>query len=332
MGDIVIKTAKRICCVLLALAACQAGASVVPQDVVSGIPHQALFSVDFDGRNAVAVGAGGEILASADGGKSWQPETAPSRLSLLGVTVQGSQRIAVGIMGQILRKDGSSAWKAVDSGTQERLFAVSMNASGQAVAVGSFGTLLVSEDAGRSWSARSPDWNSYFQGFAETLGDGFSPHLYAVRVDEAGHILVAGEMNTILRSDDQGRSWTLLHRGDLSPDGRASIFAMDIGADGEGYAVGQLGLVLKTRDGGASWARVAADTKANLLGVAVGRSGKVTVTAMRELLLSSDGGASWQKVGTLDVKTGWYAAAATAPDSGEAYAVGHSGRIIRFAP
>ncbi|HEX4870967.1 MAG TPA: photosystem I reaction center subunit IX, partial [Nevskiaceae bacterium] len=104
----------------------------------TGIPHEALFSAAIQGNDGLAVGAGGSILSSADGGLTWTPEKAPTELSLLGVGMGGRHRVAVGQMGVILVKE-DAGWVSVDSGTQERLMAVDVHASGLVVVAGSFG-------------------------------------------------------------------------------------------------------------------------------------------------------------------------------------------------
>ena len=78
-------------------------------------------------------------------------------------------------------------------------------------------------------------------------------------------------------SSGGGASWQALHRGD------ASIFALELRADGAGYAVGQNGTVLRTADGGASWAAVDAGTQAILLGVHSSADGQVIATGMRDM-------------------------------------------------
>ena len=307
-------------------------ASVAPTEILSGIPHQALFAIAFDGRYGVAVGARAQIMSSSDGGANWAQEPTTEKLSLFGVALSGERRIAVGQMGLILLKEGEGAWTRVESGTQERLMSVSLNSRGNAVIVGSFGTVLASKDGGRTWRKSSPDWASYFAANAAELGDGFSPHLYAVKVDENNRTTVVGEVGLILRSDDCGDAWRVLHRGDLpGGSGRAELFGLDLLPDGRGYAVGQRGLVFRTADGGLNWTPVNVSSTANLLGVALAINGDVTITAMREVLTSRDDGLSWQKLNALDVRTGWYSGAAIAEAGGKPFAVGHSGRIIRFA-
>lgn len=307
-------------------------ASVVPTEILSGIPHQALFAIAFDGRRGVAVGARAQIMSTSDGGAKWVQEATTEKLSLFGVAVSGERRIAVGQMGLILLKEGEGAWTRIESGTQERLMSVSLNSRGSAVIAGSFGTILVSKDGGRSWRSNSPDWATYFAGNAAELGDGFAPHLYGVRIDENNRTTVVGEVGLILRSQDCGDAWQVLHRGDLpGGSGRAELFGLDLLPDGRGYAVGQRGLVFRTADAGASWTPVDIGSTANLLGVALAANGDVTITAMREVLTSRDDGLSWQKLDALDVRTGWYSGAAIAEAGSKPYAVGHSGRIIRFA-
>jgi len=310
---------------------CAHAAAPTPVELLSGIPHQALFGVAFDGLQGVAVGAGGEVADTSDGGKTWRVTRAPSPASLLGVAIRGTRRIAVGQMGLILIKEGDKAWIPVASGTEERLMAVSLNAQGAAVIVGSFGTVLVSGDHGATWRNGSPAWGLFFDANAVELGDGFKPHLYSVVVDDRNRMTAVGEVGVVMRSDDCSGSWQIIRRGDSEGGtGHASLFALDVEPDGIGYAVGQSGLMMRTADGGATWEVVKTGSTANLLGVAVSAKRNVTVTAMREVLTSRDSGATWQSIQTLDVKTGWYNSVVAPDDSGDVIAVGHSGRIIRI--
>jgi photosystem II stability/assembly factor-like uncharacterized protein len=320
---------------ILALCACcvfvPAWAKVTTTEVTSGIPHQALFSVAFDGKNGIAVGARAQIMTTMDGGESWNPEQSTEKLSLFGAAISGTQMIAVGQMGLILRKEADGPWTRIESGTEERLMGVALNAKGNAVVVGSFGTILMSKDSGKSWRKGSPDWTTYFAANAAELGDGFAPHLYGVQIDGENRTTIVGEVGLVLRSMDCGDAWLLLHRGDFpGGSGRAELSSLDLLPDGRGYAVGQRGIVFKTTDGGASWAPVDVGSTANLLGVVVAQNGDVTITAMREVVTSRDNGATWQKVDAVDVRTGWYSGVAMNASDQQIYAVGHSGRIIKF--
>ncbi|WP_374680493.1 WD40/YVTN/BNR-like repeat-containing protein [Hydrocarboniphaga effusa] len=285
--------------------------------VLQGTAHQALFGVAFDGDRGVAVGAMGELLESSDGGKSWKATAKGiTPLSLLGVGLQGAHRIAVGQQGLILRSEGDAAWSKVESGSQQRLLAVSVNEAGLAASVGAFGAILVSDNGGQSWQPIQIDWTRY-------LEDPVDPHLYDVAVSDGGVITIAGEYGLILRSADHGKTWVSVHRGE------ASIFDIAMRPDGVGYAVGQNGLVMTSSDGGNTWRDLPTGSEAVLLNVWSAPDGRVIVAGMRETLESSDGGASWKRRTDGDFGTTWYSSIA-APASGGVVLVGHTGRIIRI--
>lgn len=313
----------------LLLLAPAAPAATGPKEVLRGIPHQALFGLAFDGARGYAVGAGGQIMTTADAGKSWAPEKSPSALSLLGVGTRAGRAIAVGQMGLVLVRKEQGEWQPVKTEVTERLMAVDMNSQGLAVAVGSFGTVLKSTDGGASWSNAAPDWAPLFAADSALLGDSFHPHLYGVQVRESGEIVIAGELSLVMSSTNEGRDWRLVNRGVL--DGGKidpSIFGLRIREDGVGYAVGQAGLVLKTIDGGQTWRRLPRVTQAILLGVETTSDGQVLVTGMREMMRSRDDGASWRRIQGGDLATAWYSAAIRPEGGTGIVVVGHSGKIL----
>lgn len=281
-----------------------------------GTAHRALFAVDFDGREAYAVGNRGRILHSADGGASWAPEPVDSALAFLAVSARGGRSLAVGQMGQAARRGADGRWQAVDTGSGERLMGVALDRDGIAIAVGSFGELLRSDDAGEHWQDVALDWPSLMQA-------GIDPHLYAVQSTAAGRFVVAGEAGLLMLSEDGGRSWRKLHEGD------ASLFALHIRRDGVGFAVGQSGLVLRTADGGEHWERVEVDSEANLLGVHANRNGQVLAVGMREMLQSADHGRQFAAVRDGDVVRVWFSGVGAPEGAEDAFAVGQTERIVR---
>lgn len=296
--------------------ATQSGVSI--ETLLTGKAHDALFALAFDQANGVAVGAAGKIYDSRDAGKTWTLVTpVPTQLSLLGVDSKQSKQLAVGQMGLILKREGSAAWQKVESDTEERLFAVSLNSKGAAATVGSFGTVLKSEDGGQTWKAIAPDWTPYAE-------DGAQPHLYGVNVDEAGSVTIAGEFGLILRLAPGQTSWQLLHKGD------ASIFALDIRDDGIGYAVGQSGAALRTADNGKTWTDLKTGSDAILLGVRSTPGGEVVATGMRDMVVSRDDGKTWNHVTGGDIASSWYAGVAQSAVGAPLVAVGHTGKIIRI--
>lgn len=297
--------------------------------VAAGTAHQALFATSFDGDNGIAVGAGGEIQVTSDGGKTWKPEAGPTQGSLTAVAIKGSRRIIAGLMGEIFVDDGSGKWVKAESGTQERALGASLNAQGVAMVVGSFGTMLRSVDGGKTWQQSAPRWLEIFAG-SEQLTDDFAPSIYAVTMDDQGNGIAVGEMSTILRTEDGGASWQVALGGAVrEADRPPALFGVTMRADGVGYAVGQSGLILQTPDRGRTWCSIASGTKANLMGVASYEGGRTLISGMRAMLLSRDDGKSWESLAGGDLTIAWYSGAATA--GGDAFiAAGGSGKILRF--
>lgn len=300
---------------LMAIGDATAAATATP--VITGTVHDALFAVSFDGSRGLAAGAPGFMLETSDSAKTWTPLTnIPTRLALLGVALKGEHAIAVGQQGLVLKREGTE-WKKVESGTQERLLSVSVNASGAAVTVGAFGTVLSSVDGGSTWAPIKPVWEQ----FAEP---GTEPHVYAAHIDDAGTITIAGEFALILRKTADSEEWKLLNKGE------ASLFAMYLGSGNIGYAVGQNGTVLRSGDAGVTWVKIDAGTQAILLGVSASSDDKVTVSGMREMRYSPDGGQSWSAVTGGGVNTLWYQGIGQPEGSTAALAVGQAGRILKI--
>ncbi|MEX0839096.1 MAG: YCF48-related protein [Parvibaculum sp.] len=280
-----------------------------------GTSHDALFDVVFDGARGVAVGSGGTVLESDDGGKSWTHGVRPdTELALLGVVAKGDRRFVVGQSGQVFRSTGR-AWTSLESGTEERLFAVALGDGRSVVVVGAFGTILVSRDDGESWSRVELDWTSI-------LGDYLEPHFYAVHID-GDIVTVGGEFGLVLRSTDRGTTWRVAHKGD------ASIFDLAFNGRAKGLAIGQNGLVLRTEDGGTSWRRMAPLGETNLLGVWLSGEHALAV-GIRGAFSSRDGGRTWKTLTASDVDTAWYQAVASPDDRDTPVAVGHRGRVLEM--
>lgn len=283
--------------------------------VLKGTVHQTLYAIGFEGQRGIAVGGNGEVQSSEDGGKTWKFSKLPTDLAMLGVHVDAARSIAVGQTGSAFLKTAGGEWEAVKTGTEKRLFSVNSNVGGLATAVGEFGGLILSEDGGRTWHPLTLDWMQ-----VGTEG-GAEPHLYGTHVAADGTITVVGEFGLVLRSTDRGRNWSVQNKA------AASLFDVEIRDDGKGYAVGQDGYALKTTDGGVTWTCIDVGSKAILNGVHSSPDGRVTITAMREMMVSSDDGASWSSVSNPEVTTVWYVGV-DSPGT-DVLAVGQAGRIIR---
>lgn len=299
-------------------------------------PHDRLYSVIFEGDRGLAVGESGLIKTSTDGGKTWTVDAPPTNLAMIDVASNGQRTIAVGQMGLILVRDGNGPWKKVESGTTRRLLQVDINKNGLAFIAGSFGVLLKSTDGGETWASAAPNWATlYDAGEGDFAAVRDEPTNYIVKVNDDGSVIVGGEYGQLMRSPDGGGCWDIVYRhpsegGDAAP----TLFSMDIRPDGVGYAVGQAGLIVRTQNGGLSWAHLPEATGGSLFAVASTPDGHVVAVGQRVGLHSRDGGATWSSLKVLDIALNWYTSVThvASAQAGEMIAVGHSGRVIRLMP
>lgn len=296
-------------------AAAESGPDVTT--ITTGTPHRDLYAMALgDGGYGVAVGDRGSLVMTSDGGQTWERQDYDTRRAFLDVTMAGERQIAVGQGGVIIWRDGDGEWTEVEPITNERLLGVSLNRDGFGVAVGTFGTMIVTNDGGESWADVGFD-------ITEVVEGGYQAHLNDVSVTDGGVALAVGEFGLVLRSTGGADDWQVVREGD------SSLFSIQMRADGTGYAVGQEGTVARSTDGGETWTDLSTGIDANLLGVHADDSGHIVVPGMRHMIYSNDDGETWQQVTAGDVNENWYMGAAVAGD-GSVLAVGHTGRIIRI--
>lgn len=146
------------------------------------------------------------------------------------------------------------------------------------VAVGYYGTILVSEDAGNKW---------------RQVASGTKELLTSISFPDADHGWAVGSNGVILATSDGGLTWKQQVSGTTN-----YLLGVYFVNSQKGWAVGEFGTILHSQDGGASW-QTQQSGEADLLlegvrflnekrGFVVGEFGSVMAT--------SDGGASWTSV------------------------------------
>lgn len=245
-----------------------------------------LHSVQFieDRRRGWAVGSGGTILATDDGGRSWVAQNSGSKAELYAVQflANGQHGWAVGVEGTMLTtNNGGHNWVAQTSCCKKDSMSVQFLADRRhGWAVGREGAIFSTDDGGRSWDAQTSGRTTDFNA-VQFLADG-------------RHGWVVGWIGDVLATVDGGRSWTAQAR-----DNKEELYAVRFLADGRrGWVVGHGGTILATIDGGRSWVAQTSGIKESLKSVhflADGRRGWI-VGGHGTILTSNDSGKSWQSM------------------------------------
>jgi photosystem II stability/assembly factor-like uncharacterized protein len=232
-----------------------------------------------NGIRGWSAGAGGQLIATTDGGATWGSRATGVTSALRAVAFADySTGIAAGDAGTLIHStDGGDSWVRVVVPVQSALRAVAIGKKGTAWVVGEAGVILRSTDGGATFSR---------------VGAVPAVDYTAVRfADDSLHGFVAAADGSLLRSSDGGVTWALAGKAS------APLHGVSVGHDGTRVvAVGDKGVTLRSIDGGAHVAEVASGQSFALaaigfmddqpsVGWAVGAHGTILRTA--------DNGATW---------------------------------------
>lgn len=259
--------------------------------------HSALNAAAMAGGRMVVAGQRGHILYSDDQGQNWQPANVPVTVSLTGLCF--ADRLngwAVGHRGVILAtRDGGKNWQRqldgvqaanailqssrgaeqlrearglVAEGADKPFLAVQCLSAGHAVAVGAYGLVFSTQDAGQHWE---PALN--------VLEGSQSQHLNAVQAIN-GRLYLAGEQGGLMHTRADLSGFTRLE----GPyDG--SFFGLLASNNHHLLAFGLRGHVFRSVDLGSSWQAVVLPTHKSLTAATELRDGAI--------LLADESGQGW---------------------------------------
>lgn len=182
------------------------------------------------------------------------------------------------------------------------------------LAVGYIGTLLESNDAGKSW--------------VQALGIKTESTLLGASCNGAKRIVVGQQGSIFVEGDD--KSWA-----SIEPITGERLLAVDMNTNGLAVAVGGFGTILRSKDSGQSWEALPQDWEAliddfmepHLFDVNVDEAGVITLVGEFEVILrSTDSGDTWAKVHEksdpslfgLDIN-----------EKGVGFAVGQEGKVLK---
>jgi photosystem II stability/assembly factor-like uncharacterized protein len=211
-----------------------------------------------DANVGYAVGAYGAFYETTDGGKTWAARKAISSPSKPPARKAGKAR--------------AESFEDEPEKTDEdrHLNSIIKLSDGRLLIVGEAGTMMVSADAGKSWSRLNSPYKGSFFG--------------AVQANN-GAVIVYGLRGNVYRSTDGMRSWSQLALGTKSSFMGSTKFA-----DGAIVLAGLSGTLLISRDNGQSFTALNSGTIKPLSGAVFGGSNDVLVigeTGPRTVLLSA---------------------------------------------
>jgi len=211
-------------------------------------------------------------------------------------------------------------WVAQQSGTGNNLFGVCATSVNDAWAVGEAGLLLSTSDGGAHW---------------RSVSSGTREDLWGVTFTDGLHGWLLAD-HQVIRTSDAGKSWSVV-RLSSTLDLRALEFTDPL----HGIVVGliwrgnrQVGIILRTLDGGEHWVTAweqnpafPVDGTVELIAIGVVDRQRIVAASQTGVVLSTtDGGESWSLAANSDSAAGIQSLAFPAESRG--WAVGFGGRIM----
>ncbi|MEH6823553.1 MAG: YCF48-related protein [Motiliproteus sp.] len=253
-----------------------------------------------------AVGHGGVILHSSDGGKTWTKQLDGKRAAEL--ELAAAKRVAEADPdSREAQWRLKSAQRLVASGPDKPFLDLHFFDDQRGLVVGAYGLMFATDDGGRNWRSAQ-----------DQLENPRGMHLYNLSA-EGSQVVIAGEQGELHYSDDGGRHFTKLQvpykgtffgavtsaQGDLvvfglrgnafhSPDGRTHWSKLDLGLpvtlthgiridDGSLILVDEMGRVLQSHDGGRSFKALPLQNPSSFTAVTQTSDGALMLSGVRGL-------------------------------------------------
>lgn len=166
------------------------------------------------------------------------PKAAQARM--LDITTAGSQLVAVGEQGVILRSTDGKQWTQSPSPVNSMLTRVRFTDAKRGWVLGYSGSILQTEDGGATWKLRHYNQEQHA--------------MYDILFLDAQHGLAVGGFGNVLETRDGGATWAA--SAPALADQRLHLNTISRLGDGSVLIAGEHGLLARSTDAGATWLAV----------------------------------------------------------------------------
>jgi photosystem II stability/assembly factor-like uncharacterized protein len=190
--------------------------------------------VEWVTENLLFITAGnGDLFRSLDGGNTWANVNPPTTAWLYNVHfINETTGFVTGESGTILKTtDGGSTWVLIPAVANTRLYGVHFTDENTGTIVGWNGTILRTTDGGDSWSV---------------IPSGITASLQDVHFVDANTGFACG--GVIAKTSDGGLTWNTVYSA-----ANSYFYFLNVSANGQGYAAGNMGAFVKTSNNGQTW-------------------------------------------------------------------------------
>jgi len=220
-----------------------------------------------------AVGHGGVIIHTSDGGLTWTKQ------------LDGRQAAELAIR-HFEQKGGHESVllererRLVEDGGTPSFMGVFFDSPTSGYVVGTFNRIFRTEDGGKTWMP----WMGRVDNPKEL-------HFYAVGGRE-GHVYIVGEQGGAWRLDESHERFVA-----IPTPYTGSLFGLAVGGANKLLVFGMRGSLYRSEDAGATWTKVKSGTSAGITAAVALPNGNILLTNLAgEVGLSHDGGASFSPV------------------------------------
>jgi photosystem II stability/assembly factor-like uncharacterized protein len=236
-----------------------------------------------DPQRGWTVGSQGTVLATADGGISWQLKHVTSEDMHRAAFVSAPEGWVVGTGGLLLHThDGGRSWTRKALPTNARLLGLRFVSPDQGWTVGNSGLIFATSDGGQTWRRQQ---------------SGTAKSLYDIACFSRLDCLVVGSEGTVLATHDGGTTWTP-RQMPLDSVQLTVLGPLVVTDDQTAWVVGgwnKSGYLLRSDDRGKTW-RVVSQAFPDLpTGLFFWDRMRGAVVSAGIIMLTVDGGSTWKK-------------------------------------